>query len=75
MFGLKAVIVIKLYLNVKKGANMSYKVGVVIEKDEYCYYASCPELEGCQSQGETFEQALENFHLNIFAYFIFTIIL
>jgi len=33
---------------------------VVIEKDEYGYYAFCPEFEGCQSQGETFEQALDN---------------
>jgi len=37
---------------------MAYKVGVVIEKDEHGYYAFCPELEGCQSQGDTFEQAL-----------------
>jgi predicted RNase H-like HicB family nuclease len=35
---------------------MSYKVGVVIEKDENGYYAFCPELEGCQSQGDTFEE-------------------
>jgi predicted RNase H-like HicB family nuclease len=34
---------------------MAYKVGVVIEKDEYGYYAYCPELEGCQSLGDTFE--------------------
>ena len=39
---------------------MSYKVGVVIEKDEYGYYAFCHELEGCQSQGDTFEEALSN---------------
>jgi len=39
---------------------MSYKVGVVIEKDENGYYAFCPELEGCQSQGDTFEEALQN---------------
>ena len=39
---------------------MSDKVGVVIEKDEDGYYAFCPELEGCQSQGDTFEQALNN---------------
>ena len=44
----------------EKGANRSYKVGVVIEKDEHGYYAFCPELEGCQSQGDTFEQALNN---------------
>jgi len=39
---------------------MSYKVNVVIEKDEHGYYAYCPELEGCQTQGETFEEALNN---------------
>ncbi len=39
---------------------MSYKVGVVIEKDENGYYAFCPELEGCQSQGDSFEEALQN---------------
>ena len=39
---------------------MSYKVGVVIEKDESGYYAFSPDLEGCQSQGETFEEALHN---------------
>jgi predicted RNase H-like HicB family nuclease len=39
---------------------MSYKVGVVIEKDEHGYYAFCPELEGCQSQGDTFEESLHN---------------
>jgi predicted RNase H-like HicB family nuclease len=39
---------------------MSYKVSVVIEKDEYGYYAYSPELEGCQSQGDTFEEVMEN---------------
>jgi len=39
---------------------MSYKVGVVIEKDEFGYYAFCPELEGCQSQADTFEEAHKN---------------
>ena len=39
---------------------MSYKVNVVIEKDEHGYYAYCPELEGCQTQGETFEETLKN---------------
>ena len=37
---------------------MSYKVSVVIEKDESGYYAYCPELEGCQSQGDSLEQAM-----------------
>jgi predicted RNase H-like HicB family nuclease len=38
------------------------KVSVVIEKDENGYYAYSPELEGCQSQGATFEEALANVH-------------
>jgi predicted RNase H-like HicB family nuclease len=36
------------------------KVSVVIEKDENAYYAFSPELEGCQSQGDTFEEAMSN---------------
>ncbi len=39
---------------------MSYKVNVVIEKDEHGYYAYCPELEGCQTQGNTLEEILTN---------------
>ena len=39
---------------------MNYKVNVVIEKDEFGYYAYCPELEGCQSQGESFEEVMQN---------------
>lgn len=36
-------------------------VQVVIEQDEdSCYIASCPSLQGCYSQGDTFEEALEN---------------
>jgi predicted RNase H-like HicB family nuclease len=33
---------------------------VVIEKDEHGYYAWCPELKGCQSQGASLEEALSN---------------
>ncbi len=39
---------------------MSYKVSVIIEKDEYGYYAYCPELEGCQTQGDSVEEVLVN---------------
>ncbi|OGU46223.1 MAG: hypothetical protein A3H45_05235 [Ignavibacteria bacterium RIFCSPLOWO2_02_FULL_55_14] len=39
---------------------MSYKVNAVIEKDEHGYYAYCPELEGCQSQGDSVEEVLVN---------------
>jgi predicted RNase H-like HicB family nuclease len=39
---------------------MSYKVSIVIEKDEHGYYAYCPELEGCQSQGDSLEEVMTN---------------
>lgn len=39
---------------------MNYKVSIVIEKDDEGYYAFCPELEGCQSQGDSFEEVLAN---------------
>ena len=39
---------------------MKYKFTVVIEKDEHGYFAYCPELQGCYTQGETYEEALEN---------------
>jgi predicted RNase H-like HicB family nuclease len=39
---------------------VSYKVNVVIEKDDHGYYAYSPELVGCQSQGESYEEVLSN---------------
>ncbi len=41
-------------------AEDSYKINVVIEKDEYGYYAYCPQLEGCQTQGDTIEEIKTN---------------
>lgn len=40
--------------------SMPYKVNVVIEKDKCGYYAYCPELEGCQTQGDSLEEVLNN---------------
>ena len=37
---------------------MSYKVSTIIEKDEHGYYAYCPELEGCQTQGDSLEDVM-----------------
>ena len=37
-----------------------YKTSVVIEHDEFGYYAYCPELPGCQSQGRSVEEAMQN---------------
>ena len=39
---------------------MSHKVSIVIEKDDFGYYAYAPELEGCQTQGETLEEVMAN---------------
>jgi len=37
-----------------------YHFAVVVEKDEHGYFAYCPELQGCYTQGETFEEVMEN---------------
>ena len=36
------------------------KVTVIIEKDEFGYYAYCPELKGCHTQGDTLDEVLKN---------------
>ena len=37
-----------------------YKLSVVIEKDEDGYFVLCPELQGCYSQGDSYEEAIAN---------------
>ncbi|WP_072044984.1 type II toxin-antitoxin system HicB family antitoxin [Aliterella atlantica] len=39
---------------------MSYKLSIVIEKNEDGYYAYCPGLEGCQTQGDSVEEVTAN---------------
>ncbi|WP_370630424.1 type II toxin-antitoxin system HicB family antitoxin [Thermosulfurimonas sp. F29] len=39
---------------------MNMKVTVIIEKDEFGYYAYCPELKGCHTQGDTLDEVLKN---------------
>ena len=39
---------------------MKYKVNIIIEKDDSGYYAYCPDLEGCQTQGSGFEEVNKN---------------
>ncbi len=39
---------------------MNYKVSIVIEKDDCGYYAYCPELEGCQTQGDALDEVMAN---------------
>ncbi|WP_297057035.1 type II toxin-antitoxin system HicB family antitoxin [Thermosulfurimonas sp.] len=36
------------------------KVTVIIEKDEFGYYAYCPELKGCHTQGDALDEVLKN---------------
>jgi predicted RNase H-like HicB family nuclease len=38
----------------------TYRFSIVIEKDKDGYFAFCPELQGCYSQGASYEEALEN---------------
>jgi predicted RNase H-like HicB family nuclease len=38
----------------------SYRVSVVIEKDKDGYYAFSPDLQGCYTQGDTFEEVITN---------------
>jgi predicted RNase H-like HicB family nuclease len=38
----------------------TYKFSVVVEKDIDGYFAFCPELQGCYTQGDTYEEVLEN---------------
>jgi len=33
---------------------------IVIEKDEDGYFVLCPVLQGCYTQGDTYEEAIEN---------------
>jgi predicted RNase H-like HicB family nuclease len=39
---------------------MSKRLNIIIEKDEHGYYAYCPDLEGCQTQGESLDEVTEN---------------
>lgn len=33
---------------------------IIVESDAEGYFVSCPALQGCYSQGETYEEAVEN---------------
>jgi len=38
----------------------AYRFSVVIEGDKDGYFAHCPELQGCYTQGKTYDEALAN---------------
>jgi predicted RNase H-like HicB family nuclease len=48
------------YTQAGKGVPMAYKISVVVEADDHGYYAFVPELPGCQTQGDTLEEAMAN---------------
>lgn len=33
---------------------------IIVEADSDGYFLSCPALQGCYSQGDTYEEAIEN---------------
>ena len=38
----------------------NYNFPILIEKDDNGFFAMCPDLQGCYSQGDTYEEALAN---------------
>ncbi|CAN5353893.1 hypothetical protein BH20ACI1_BH20ACI1_17940 [soil metagenome] len=45
---------------VKRFIMKNYRFSVVVEKDEDGYFAKCNELQGCYTQGDTYEEVIEN---------------
>ncbi len=38
----------------------NYHISVVVEKDKDGYFAFSPDLQGCYTQGESYEEVIEN---------------
>lgn len=38
----------------------TFRLSVVVEKDEDGYFAFCPELQGCYTQGRTHDEVMRN---------------
>ena len=50
----------KEYCVMNKKPVKNYRLSVLIEKDKDGYVATCPELQGCYSQGDTYEEVIQN---------------
>ena len=37
-----------------------FRLSIIAEADHQGYLVSCPALQGCYSQGDTYEEALKN---------------
>lgn len=44
----------------KPQTKRKYVFPVIIEKDEDGFFASCPSLQGCYTQGDSYEEILAN---------------
>ena len=49
-----------LHSSIKLKGETMLKLNIVIEKDVDGYYAYCPELKGCHSQGNTHDETVIN---------------
>ena len=38
----------------------NYRFSVIVEKDDDGYFASCNEMQGCYTQGDTYEEVIAN---------------
>jgi predicted RNase H-like HicB family nuclease len=38
----------------------SYRFSVIVEKDKDGYFAFAPDLQGCYTQGDSYEEVIEN---------------
>lgn len=47
-------------INYKVMPLKKFRFSVIIERDKDGYYAFVPDFQGCYSQGESYEKALEN---------------
>jgi len=39
---------------------MTHKLNIIVEEDDHGFFVYCPELKGCHSQGETYDEAIKN---------------
>jgi predicted RNase H-like HicB family nuclease len=51
---------INLFKAMVSAKSRAYRFSVVIEKDRDGYFAFTPKLQGCYTQGDTYEEAIEN---------------
>jgi len=46
--------------NMKNLKNKNLIFSIIVEKDNNGYFAECRELQGCYTQGKTYEEAIKN---------------